>query len=121
MSPARRTTSSRRFAGCRDLDLEGLGQKLLVVRELPVDPSAREPDVAGREDDVVLVHAELDVLAPAARRASSWSARAGMIASRSGPPAESAVSFTARRYESVAAMIELVAFEPYEDPGEDRP
>ena len=44
---------------------------------------------------------------PAAMRTSSWSARAGMIASRSGPDAESGVSFTASRYESVAAITSL--------------
>ena len=47
--------------------------------------------VAGREDDLVLVHAELDRLAVAARSgASSPSARAGTIASSSGTVPSSA-------------------------------
>ena len=43
--------------------------------------------------------------APAAIRPSSSSARAGMIASSSGPADVSSVSFTAMRYESVAAIV----------------
>ena len=40
-------------------------------------------------------------------RASSWSARAGMIASRSGSVPSTGVSLTASRYESVAAITTL--------------
>ena len=59
-----------------DLDLERLGKQLLVVRELAVDAPAREPDVPGGEDHVVLVHAELD-LVRAARDAHELLQRAG--------------------------------------------
>ena len=44
------------------------------------------------------------VSVPAAIRCSSVSARAGMIASRSGPACSSSVSLNESRYESVAAM-----------------
>ena len=44
------------------------------------------------------------VSVPLAIRASSVSARAGMIASRSGPDCSSSVSLNESRYESVAAM-----------------
>jgi hypothetical protein len=43
--------------------LERLRQKLLVVRELTVDATCRQPYVIRSEDDLVLVHAELDVVA----------------------------------------------------------
>ena len=46
------------LAGQRDLVLEGLGNQLLVVRELPVDPPRRQPDVSGAEHDVVLLDAD---------------------------------------------------------------
>ena len=44
------------------------------------------------------------VSVPAAMRPSSVRARAGMIASRSGPDCSSSVCLNERRYESVAAM-----------------
>ena len=66
----------QRFPLKRDLRLERLWKQLLVVRELAVDAAAREPHVSGREDDVVLVHAELDVL-PAAGETSELLQRAG--------------------------------------------
>ena len=47
----------------RDLDLKGLRQKLLVVRELPVDAAGRQPDVFRREDHLVFVYAQLDAFA----------------------------------------------------------
>ena len=53
-----------------------LREQLLVVRELAVDAAAREPDVAGGEDDVVLVDTELDLLG-AARDAHELLQRAG--------------------------------------------
>ena len=67
---ARRTTSASSAFGQRQLDLERLGQQLPVVRELAVDAARRQPGVAGPEDDVVLVHAELDRVA-AARAATA--------------------------------------------------
>ncbi len=42
----------------RQLDLVGLRDQLLVVRELAVDPAGRQPHVADTEDDVVVVDAE---------------------------------------------------------------
>ena len=45
-----------------ELVLELLGQELAVVRELAVDAAGREPRAVGAEDDVVLVHAELDLV-----------------------------------------------------------
>ena len=98
------------LAGQRDLVLEGLGDQLLVVRELPVDPPRRQPDVAGAEDDVVLLDADPSSAASCAIRESSVSARAGTIASSSAlAGSSSSVIFTDIRYESVAAMT---SFEP---------
>ena len=45
-----------------ELVLELLGQELAIVRELPVDPARGQPDVAGAEDDVVLLQCELDLV-----------------------------------------------------------
>ena len=56
----------------------------------------------------------------AAIRASSWSARAGMIASSSGSVPRRGVSLTASRYESVAAMTSLPGLEADEDAGQHR-
>ena len=50
------------FARQRQLVLELLGQQLPVVRELAVDAARREPRAVGAEHDVVLVHAELDLV-----------------------------------------------------------
>src|SRR5579884_2408626 len=47
----------------RQLVLELLGKQLAVVRELPVDAARRQPDTIGGEDDLVLVHADLDAVA----------------------------------------------------------
>ena len=44
-----------------DLVLERLGEKLLVVRELPVDAARREPRVVDADDDVVVQRAEADL------------------------------------------------------------
>ena len=41
--------------------LERLGQELLVVRELTVDPARRQPNVASAEHDVVLLDADLQL------------------------------------------------------------
>ena len=69
----------------RELVLELLRDQLAVVRELAVDPAGRQPGAAGAEDDVVLVARRAgSPSAPPAIRESSCSARAGMIASRSG-------------------------------------
>ena len=43
--------------------LERLRQKLPVVRELAVDPARREPDAPDREEDLVLLHADRDLVA----------------------------------------------------------
>ena len=53
-----------------------------------------------------------------AMRASSVSARAGMIASSSCVDPGRSVSLTASRYESVAAITSLPGLEAREDPGE---
>ena len=55
------------------------------------------------------MHAELHLVAAGAIRASSVSARAGMIASSSVRASPSGVSLTESRYESVAAMTSLPA------------
>ena len=47
-----------------ELDVERLRLQLRDVRELPVDPAGREPCIAGAEDHVVLVDAELHGLRP---------------------------------------------------------
>ncbi len=52
-------------AGKLELVLELLGEELLVVRELAVDPPARQPHAAGPEHDVVLLHGELHRLGAA--------------------------------------------------------
>src|SRR5262249_47452613 len=46
----------------RQLMLELLRQELAVVRELSVDAARRKPDAVGREDDLVLEHADLDAV-----------------------------------------------------------
>ena len=105
---------------CRDLDLEGLRQKLLVVRELPVDASAGQPDVAGTEDHVVLVDAELDVLG--ARR----DANELLEGSRRDDRLEIGAAGGQRRLLDREPIRvgrghhELVAFEADEDPREHR-
>ena len=94
----------------RHLVLERLGQQLLVVRELAVDPARRQPDVAGAEDDVVLLHAELELVPPPARSARAPSARApGRSPRARAPRPSSSVSLTDSRYESVAAITSLPA------------
>ena len=45
------------------------GKQLLVVRELPVDPPARQPHVSGAEDHVVLVQPELYLVTPGGKAA----------------------------------------------------
>ena len=86
------------LAGQLELVLELLGQELAVVRELPVDPARRQPGAVGAEDDVVLLQRRArSCRAGPAIRASSWSARAGMIASSSGSGSGAAVSLTASR------------------------
>ena len=65
--------------------LERLGQQLLVVRELPVDAARRQPDAVDPEDDLVLVDAELELVAGLRDARRARPARvAGMIASSSG-------------------------------------
>ena len=110
-----------RLAGGRDLGLEGLREKLLVVRELAVDPAAREPDVAGVEDDVVLVDAELN-LAGAACQARELLQRSGgndRVELRS-----CLLELRLLHREAVGVRRrhdQLVAFEADEDPGQHRP
>ena len=85
-------------AGQLELVLELLGQELAVVRELPVDPAAREPDaVRCRRRRGSPARASSTLPVGPAMRASSWSARAGMIASSSGSGPAAAVSLTASR------------------------
>ena len=61
----RRTANDFEHLGARQrqLVLELLGQELPVVRELAVDAARREPRAVGREQHLVLVHADLDGVA----------------------------------------------------------
>jgi len=69
ITDARRHDLEQLDARYGQLVLELLRQQLPVVRELSVDASRRQPDAVGCEDDLVLVHANVDVVA-ATRNAS---------------------------------------------------
>src|SRR5580765_4504711 len=70
----------------RQLVLERLGQELADVRELAVDAARREPDVPGREDDLVLLHADADLvdIAGDARKLLQRAARDDRLEIRGG-------------------------------------
>ena len=90
----------------RHLVLEALGQQLLVVRELSVDPPRREPDVVRGEDDLVVLDADLES-SPPARSVRARPARARGRSPRARAASPDRVSLTDSRYESVAAMTSL--------------
>ena len=111
----------QRDARSRDLDLEGLREKLLVVRELPVDAAAREPHVAGREDDVVLVHSELHVLGGAGEARELLERACGDDRVELGPARRERRLLHGQTIRVGRGHDQLVAFEADQNAGQDGP